>query len=362
MKKIGLIGGTFDPIHNGHIMIAKESYRQLGLDEVWFIPVLNNPFEKNIIATNEQRIEMIKIATAAYPYMKYTDIELKQDPEVKSYSINTIKKLKHEFDHQFYFILGYDQAQMFDKWYKAKKISKKVQLVVVARKGYQAIKNIENYSMIELSVEQIDVSSTAIKKGDITNIDRRVLKYTIDNSIYSKLFLEGHLSRKRLEHSIRVAKTAEEIAINNGINPVKAYIAGLFHDIAKEIDEKLSRRIMNQYFKKYSKSATPIIHQWVSAFVCKEVYGIDDNEILSAISKHTTGDVTMSLLDMCIYCADMYEPGRRYDTTKQLKLCNENIELAFKNALLEFKEYSDETGVELDEIFFDVYNKYVKGE
>ena len=106
MARIGLLGGTFDPIHNAHINIAKEAYEQLNLDEIWFIPVLNNPFEKKIVATNEQRVKMIELASKDYSYMKICDIELKKDPNVKSYTYDTLKELNEIYDHEFYFKCG----------------------------------------------------------------------------------------------------------------------------------------------------------------------------------------------------------------------------------------------------------------
>ena len=122
--KIGLLGGSFDPIHDGHVLIAKTVKDVLKLDEVWFIPVLNNPFKDRDMASGEHRIKMIEIATRKDDSMKVCDIELKGDPTVKSYTYHTLLKLKDLYkEHDFYYIIGADQVEKFHLWYEASKIS-----------------------------------------------------------------------------------------------------------------------------------------------------------------------------------------------------------------------------------------------
>ena len=360
MAKIGLLGGTFDPIHNGHIRIAREAYQQLQLDEVWFVPVLNNPFSKNIVATNIQRINMIHLATSAYPYMKVCDIELKQSPEKKSYTFNTLKALKEKYDHTFYFMIGYDQAELFEKWYKAREISEMVHLVVFNRLGYLKSENIERYHMTELDLIPSDASSTKIKEGDVSQVDDKVLDYMMTHSIYTKSIIRHYMSEKRYRHSVSVADTARMFARNNHLDENKAYIAGLLHDIAKEMPEDQMRELMNRYYPEHLDASMPVWHQWLSSYVCKHVYKINDSEILQAIENHTTASINMSLLDMCIYCADKYEPTRDFDSSKEIEICNQNILAGFKYALKDFYEFSKRKGRSIDPIFFEIYKKYVE--
>lgn len=360
MAKIGLLGGTFDPIHDGHINIAKEAYKQLNLDELWLIPVLNNPFTKNITATNEQRIEMIRLATVSYPFMKICDIELNKDPNVKSYTYDTLKDLKKQYSHDFYFIIGYDQAEQFEHWYKAKEISKLAQLVVFARKGYTRHENIRKYQMQELDITANDISSTTIKEGHVEGVDKRVLNYMMTNSIYTKTMIKNKMSKKRYIHSLSVADTARMFAKNNGLDENKAYAAGLLHDIAKEMPEEEMKKLMSLYYPEHLNSSLPVWHQWLSSYVCQNVYNVNDPEILQAIENHTTASLNMSKLDMCIYCADKYEPTRGFDSSKEIAMCNENIVEGFKYALKDFYDFSMKKGRSIDPIFFEIYKKFVE--
>lgn len=361
MARIGLLGGTFDPIHNAHINIAKEAYEQLYLDEIWFIPVLNNPFEKKIVATNEQRVKMIELASKDYSYMKICDIELKKDPNVKSYTYDTLKELNEIYDHEFYFIIGYDQAKLFDHWYQAKEITKLAKLVVFSRSGYEYPKeSIPKYEMMEIQVKPMSTSSSSIRNGDLKDLNQDVLHYMIMNSIYTPSIIASRMSNKRYTHSISVAKTARMFAKNNGLDENKAYIAGLLHDIAKEMPEDKMRTIMEKHYASHLEASIPVWHQWISSYVCQNELTIDDPEILQAIENHTTAALNMTKLDMCLYCADKYEPTRGFDSSKEIAMCNENIVEGFKYSLKDFYDFSIKKGRSIDPIFFEVYKKFVE--
>lgn len=115
MKLIGILGGTFDPIHNGHIRLALEAQEQLNLDQVRLIPVNIPPHRSNPIATTNQRIEMIELAIASETklYLDKREIE----SATVSYSINTLKSLREQFtDDVLLLILGRDAFNKIDQW------------------------------------------------------------------------------------------------------------------------------------------------------------------------------------------------------------------------------------------------------
>ena len=360
MKKIGLLGGTFDPIHQGHIQNAICAYEQLNLDEVWLIPVLNNPFEKNITATNQQRLDMMRIATKEFPFIKICDIELKQDPQVKSYTFDTVVKLKKQYPHAFYFIVGYDQVELFDKWYKADQLNQHVALVAIERDGFKRHSNLDKYQMLEVTVEPLNYSSTAIKNGNLAGLDKSVLSYAMQHSIYTAQMIRPMMSTARYEHTLQVANTARMFAKCNGIDENKAYIAGLLHDIAKEMDVDKMTTLMEKFYPQHLQSSIPVWHQWLSSYLAKVYFNVSDEEILQAIQVHTTASTSMSKLDMCLYCADKYEPSRPFDTSKQMALCCQSIEEGFKMSLKEFYEFSKMKNRKIDDIFYSVYKKYLK--
>ena len=133
--KIGILGGTFDPIHNAHIEIAKNALKQFKLDKVWIMPTPNPPHKDNlIIAPQEDRINMIKIAIEKIDGLEFCDYELKLGSDDKTYTADTLNKLCEDYpDDKFYFILGSDSLSSFVSWYKPEVIVKKAQLLAVRR-------------------------------------------------------------------------------------------------------------------------------------------------------------------------------------------------------------------------------------
>ena len=360
--KIGLLGGSFDPIHDGHVLIAKTVKDVLKLDEVWFIPVLNNPFKDRGMASGEHRIKMIEIATRKDDSMKVCDIELKGDPTVKSYTYHTLLKLKDLYkEHDFYYIIGADQVEKFHLWYEAIKISELVQLVCLGRKGYKSSpENIDQYDMLEISYDPIKASSTAVREGNFKHIDKKVIEYFTMNGLYLDGIVSTYMSEKRFIHTKSMAQLAKEIAIANDLDPLKAYVAGMLHDIAKEMDHKKAEKIMNKYYPDYIHYPEVVWHQWLSCYVSKKVFHIKDKEILQAIENHTTASTNMSKLDMCIYCADKYDRSRGYDSSKQIELCKKDIVEGFKESLKDFYLFSQKKKRDIDPIFFEIYKKYVE--
>ncbi len=114
-KKIGIMGGTFDPIHYGHLMLAEQIRTSFFLDEIIFIPVGKAPHKEHSLAANKyQRFEMTKLAIDSNPFFTVSDIETKR--EETTYTIDTIKQLKSELSDcdQLYFITGADAILLLE--------------------------------------------------------------------------------------------------------------------------------------------------------------------------------------------------------------------------------------------------------
>lgn len=361
-RKIGLLGGSFDPVHKGHIQIAKYSLKKLKLDELWFIPVLNNPFKERQMASGEDRCEMLKYAISDEPRFKICDVELKGNPELKSFTYYTLLYLTDHYpDTHFYYIIGDDQVNAFDHWYEAEKISKLVSLVCFGRKGYTPNeKNIKKFHMERLDMKPIKASSTAVRAGDFSQVDPKVIQYFTMHGLYLKDIVKSYMSEKRYVHTCSMAQLAVDIAKANQLDPLKAYVAGMLHDIAKEMPAKKAEKLMQKYYPEYINKPQAIWHQWLSAYIAKTIFYLDDKEILQAITNHTTGSSEMSLLDMCIYCADKYDPSRGFDSSQEIALCKKDIREGFKQSLIDFVTFSKQKNREIDPIFNEVYNTYVK--
>lgn len=361
MNKIGLMGGSFDPVHQGHIELMLLAIEQLSLDSFMFIPVANNPWKEQSGASKQQRVEMLEIATASYPNVSINTIEIDGDRGCKNYTIDTLKQLKKQYPNDaLFYIMGMDQASQFDKWKQANEISQLVQLVAFQRTGYEANACIDTYQFIKLKNIPNTISSSAIRDGDISYLDPNVLRYISKHGMYLDTMLKNTMSEKRFKHTKSMANLAKEVAKANNIDPNKAYIAGMFHDIAKEMTLVEAKPLMETYFPKYVNTPFPIWHQWLSAHIAKNVYLVEDVDILQAIRRHTNASTNMSKLDMCIYVSDKYDPSRGYEVESSIALCKQDIVAGFRQCLKEVFNIIKLKNRKIDSYFYKVYATYVE--
>ena len=134
--RIGLLGGTFNPIHCGHLHIAKEVFLACGLDEVWFVPTCRPPHKELVDGVPfAHRLAMVTLAVASFPHFKPCDIEGKRGG--KSYSVDTLSLLVERYpDHEFYFIMGLDSFQEIGLWKDYQRLFELAHIVVTARPGF----------------------------------------------------------------------------------------------------------------------------------------------------------------------------------------------------------------------------------
>jgi len=192
--KVGIMGGTFDPIHIGHLIAAQIACEQAGLDEVWFMPTNVPPHKENApLASAEQRLQMVKLAVDAHPYFRPLDIELRKGGI--SYTIDTVKLLREEQPGiHFSYIIGADMVQFLPKWYKIEELTALITFIGLMRPGY--ILDLEDLpvhiqqavSLAEMPL--IELSSTRIRsrkaKGQSIRymVPDRVYEYIEENGIY----------------------------------------------------------------------------------------------------------------------------------------------------------------------------------
>jgi nicotinate-nucleotide adenylyltransferase len=161
VKKVGILGGTFDPPHLGHLLIANDVQHCLNLDEVWFMPNRIPPHKQSeSITSTEHRIEMLNAALGERPSFLLQTIELER--EGPSYTYDTILLLKENHPAiDFHFIIGADMVEYLPKWHKIEDLVKLVKFVGVKRPGY----SIETaFPVIEVETPQFEVSSSLIRQ------------------------------------------------------------------------------------------------------------------------------------------------------------------------------------------------------
>ncbi len=196
--KIGILGGTFNPVHNAHIKMANEALLKFNLDRIMFLPNCIPPHkELEGSATNKHRIEMLKIALGNNDKFFISDYELKKGG--KSYSYDTISHFIKD-GNEYVFIIGADSFYQVLSWKNAEKLIKLCRFLVVGRKYND--KNLKTEidlfnkkyktDFVYLEMELMDISSTdirdRIKSGSSVDgmIDKKVEEYIIKNSLYTK--------------------------------------------------------------------------------------------------------------------------------------------------------------------------------
>lgn len=192
--KIGILGGSFDPIHNGHLNMALKSYEQYALDEVWLIPNGNAPHkDADKMADASHRMAMCQLVADEYSFLKTNDIEITSTEY--SYTYITVTKLKEIYpEHEFYFIMGADSLDYFDKWRKPEIIASVCKILVINRDEFSETDMAEKIAKInaifpaDISIvhcPQIDVSSTELRnKLDKNDILPAVYDYICKNDLY----------------------------------------------------------------------------------------------------------------------------------------------------------------------------------
>lgn len=133
-KPIGILGGTFDPVHHGHLRLALEVQQQVGLEQVYLVPLYSPPHRSNAAATPEQRLQMLDLATEGVTGLQVNDIEIKR--QGTSYSIDTVRDMRESFSRQsISLIMGMDAFSQLDTWRDWQKLTDYVHIIAVDRPG-----------------------------------------------------------------------------------------------------------------------------------------------------------------------------------------------------------------------------------
>ena len=348
MKKVVILGGAFDPVHNGHIDILKAAITNLNCDEGWLM-LAPSPRWKNKYASLNFRLRLLSYVEKNEKNIKVCKDEL----ELKgtTYTYNTFLKLKEKYqDIEFYFLLGADQLDKLHLWYEIDKLSKLVNLVVVNRPNYTLNnENLFKYNCKLLDYTGPDISSTDFKnKLNLNLIPTYLHDLIIKDGGYYKKKLRKMLNIKRYRHSVSVAKVAKDIAKSNKLDVNKAFLAALLHDCAKDIRKDIEDELMSKYFLKYKNEKALVYHQFIGSILVKEEFSIEDEEIIDAIKWHTTGNENMSSLAKIVYASDKIDPLRDYDSSYMINACLENIEKGFELVLKENYIFLLKKGLDLD--------------
>lgn len=202
MKKIGIMGGTFNPIHNGHIALGQAAFDYCGLDEVWFMPSGVSYLKKNDkIAAGSDRLEMTRLAIEGLPHFRCSDLEVKR--KGNTYTADTLEELNEMYPEcEFYFIVGADSLLGLPKWKSPEKIAALCTLVAVVRDEVNTQELQSQQKLLERTLgahivlvpfHKLNISSSIIREklfkeeyvSDMVPLN--VLSYIRENQLYKEV-------------------------------------------------------------------------------------------------------------------------------------------------------------------------------
>ncbi len=395
MKKIGIMGGTFNPIHNAHLMMAQAAYEQYELDVVWFMPSRNPPHKKKEdIISGQHRKRMVQFAIDEIPHFQFSDMELRR--EGITYTCDTLEQIHREQpEAELYFILGGDSLLDFRDWHKPEKIMTLCTILATSREGLTDLENEIlckelgqqfHGNILPVYMPQFRISSAVIRdrllKGQSVAgyCPEKVIRYInlhqlygirkVNKPIRNKEILAciaATLRPKRFRHTLGVAYTAANLAMCNNEDPERAYTAGLLHDCAKYLTNGEMYTMCARYGITLSESEeknAALVHSKLGAWLAKSRFGIEDEEICSAISCHTTGKPAMTTLEKIIYLADYIEPNRMMDCRPYplddvRKTCFLDLDKGLRMTLRNTLSYLERSEIEIDKVTLETYEYYL---
>ena len=357
-QRIGILGGTFDPVHQGHLSMALSVLNAGMVDRLLLMPTGDPPY-KSCCADREDRWKMLVAACAFDQRLVPSRLEMDRDGPV--YTIDTLLALRRQYAQaDLYYIIGADALMKLHAWYRFSDILPLCTFLVCPRvhETDPASLAAEKQRLMSLGariimirMEPVDISSTAVRASLADGrmnyqLPVPVREYCTAKGLYGlpgridqidawmdRLF--EALNPHRFAHSLSVALTARRLAKKYAVDPLLAEQAGLLHDCAKCFPLKEMQRIAREHALTDDDSilsSGALLHSLVGAWVARNEYGLSDPDVLDAIAYHNTGHAGMSRLAMCVCLSDSIEPLRdSYPLLERVRLLSE---LSLERALL----------------------------
>lgn len=333
--RMGIMGGTLDPVHNGHLAIAQAVIDACGLDGMLLLPA-GDPPHKQRETDRSDRLEMARLAAKAQPGMIVSDMEVAR--EGTTYTVDTLRQLRSEQPGvEWIYVVGADTLKVLRSWRQFEQVAAMCEFAAVGRPGFDAeavrecARELERDCGAKIRILDFtgpDLSSTDIRRRVAEGrsieglVPQEVAGYIRKRGLYLcamplhevQRALEKRLKPGRYQHTLGVADTAKRLAERYGVDPQRAYLAGLLHDCAKWMRYEDMAALVKDGVPDLSEDelkTEPVLHAPAGMLVAQRDYGVRDPEILSAIRKHTLGGAGMTALEKLIYVSDFVEPNRK---------------------------------------------------
>ena len=335
IMRIGLLGGTFNPIHRAHVQMAEIARDEAALDLV-LVMVAADPPHKRVDedVPASERYRLAQLAFLGAERIQVSDQEILRGG--KSYTLLTLQELKAQYpDAEISIIIGSDTLSDLPNWYHPDEVLKLASVLCVPRVGIEQNDTVTAQMLRErygarvrlLSAKADMIASTEIRKRLIAGLPldgllpERVEQAIYEGGAYFSADVRAMqekcreaLNPRRYSHVCGTMRAAASLADLWRQDAQKARIAALLHDCAKCLP------LLEQEILSGDESGiSPVYHAFAGAVLAKMEYGITDETILRAIRLHTTGDWGMTDFDALIYAADLVEPMRDFPGVEEYR-------------------------------------------
>jgi nicotinate-nucleotide adenylyltransferase len=340
--RVLVFGGSFDPPHVGHTALLKAAIKAIKPDEVLIVPAFQAPLKGTPSASPADRAALAKAAFGKRGTIDRSEMRAKR----KVYTVDTLTRLKKKRpEAELHFVVGSDSAAAFARWKDPAKLKKLATWWTGRRPG--APKPPPFFKLVPGQMP--DASSTearrrlalgedagALLPPEVEDLIRRKGLY----GVKTLARLSRSLKEARFEHTLCVARLADELAARHGLDRERARLAGLLHDCgralrASEMPAYARRRGLKVPGLRGILANNPtLLHAFIGEDKARREHGVVDPEVLAAIRSHTLGRPGMGPLERVLYVADFSSEDRGYREAKTVRaLARRDLERAFRETV-----------------------------
>ena len=350
--RIGIYGGTFDPVHIGHISAALAAMEEMKLDRLLLIPAATPPHKQAGETGTGHRVAMLRLAVENLrrPDVEVSTVEIERGG--KSYTADTVQTVLAQYPGaELFLLMGTDMLQSLPDWSRPQEILNSVTICAFGRNGTDSETSLHNIAdairaqfpgaRIHTFVNPnlVEVSSTEVRAalaagGGETLLDPAVYGYVLREGLYGTEADKKHLplsllrpvalsllNGKRVPHVLGTEETAAKLARLYGADEMLARRAALLHDCTKRLSREEHLALCEQYgisLDEWELNGSKLLHARTGAALASTVFG-ERAEVVDAIRWHTTGKPDMTLLEKVIYLADYVEPNRNFEGVEEVR-------------------------------------------
>ncbi|MDR0840513.1 MAG: nicotinate-nucleotide adenylyltransferase [Christensenellaceae bacterium] len=361
--RIGVLGGSFNPVHQGHIYIAQAAKERFSLDAM-LLMVASVPPHKQLAGavSGQARWDMASLAAGPAGLIA-SDLELNRAGQ--SYTVDTVAALQAQYPAaEIYWLIGADMLPSLDVWHDPARLLRITKFIVAGRPTYgdlpacaQRWREAYGADITLADIEGPDISSTELRNRLYAGkpiegmTPESVIRYIYENALYVpagisalQLRLQGALGEARYAHTMGVVRCAATLADSFGVDAEQARLAALLHDCAK-LPQGGTQALAARYGLRMEGLDAPIRHAPVGAAHARAAYGVEDEAVLQAVARHTVCAAGMTALDKVIYLADKMEPGRDYVGVEDIRRAAQNgLDAGMLACLAHTKAHLDKKG------------------